>query len=654
VRTSIPCIPRDRWSSSAVVALVLALGGGSPAAQEAVEAGFESLDLEDLTELSLEELMDLDVTIASRSEEGAKDIPAAVYVLTGDEIRRSGHSSIPEALRMVPGFYVSHWTTNSWDVTARGFGPGVSPISLAFLNQLLVLVDGVSVYTPAFPGVWWHLQDIDLADVERIEIIRGPGGILWGSNATHGVVNIITKDSADTLGPRTTLRYGAYDQHASVRYGTEIGENGTFRVWGKGANYETNANRFGGFSQDWYSMSGGFRADWKTEEHEVTLSSRFYQAALDVIGFDLMTFIPFSATDRKKGYQLYGAIGNPDQQWRLQASFSADQQARPTLLDSSIDVLDVDLQKKIDLAEGNQLTVGLGYRHIDSYMFGDDPFFLDFDPRNVTQNVLRGYVLDKLALPAIDSFVTLGVTLEDNYFTQLEVQPTARFTWNASDRTAVWTAISRAVRTPSLEERTLSDGSLLIGSNDFESEELIAYELGLRTLVNENVSGDITLFYNDFDNLRFEDFDPGTGQSTVTNEAEGKSYGVEVTVDVKPMERWTLRSAYSFLVGEYETKAGGFDLGTNDYYPEQQFNLRSYYDLGSDWELDAGFYAVQELGSAYEIAEYMRMDVRVGWNPTEDFRFFAGVQDWTQPSHSELDAFDNPRRAGYVGIEVGN
>jgi iron complex outermembrane receptor protein len=186
---------RRKEPAALAAALLLALPLSAPALAAARDG-----EEDDLSSLSLEELLDIEVTIASKSKQKLSDVPAAVYVITGEEIRRSGHSSLPEVLRMVPGFYVSHWTTGAWDVTSRGFGPGTSVTNGAFLNQLLVLIDGVVVYSPLFAGTWWPLQDLDLGDVDRIEIVRGPGGILWGSNAVHGVVHIITKHSSDTQG----------------------------------------------------------------------------------------------------------------------------------------------------------------------------------------------------------------------------------------------------------------------------------------------------------------------------------------------------------------------------------------------------------------------------------------------------------------------
>jgi iron complex outermembrane receptor protein len=651
-----PCHgPPAAKNSALLVTLLLALLvkslAGRPVAAAGTGEGSGSLDAdaEELKNLSIEELMDLEVTIATRSAEQLSNLPAAVYVLTGDEIRRAGHTSIQEALRMVPGFYVSHWTTAAWDVTARGFSPGLSLTSSAFLNQLLVMVDGVVMYSPLFAGVWWHLLDIDMNSIDRIEIMRGPGGSLWGTNATHGVVHVITKDSASTQGARLSGSTGNDDHHAGGRWGGKLGDNGTYRVWGKAAWYETMHASPLDFDNSWESQSAGFRADWKLGGQDVTVWSRFYDFSNHAFGFD-----PVDGTipviDKKKGYQLYAGLSDPEAGSRLQAWFTTDQQAQPTFLDYTIDSFDLDYQREFALSASNRLTAGLGYRHIQSDIVGDDPFFEDFDPHVQRQDIFRGFLIDRVALASLDSELTLGLTLEHNDFTQFEFQPTARWLWNATEELVAWAAVSRAVRTPSLEENSLSADSFFVGDDAFEAEVLIAYESGVRTLLSDNASIDIALYYNDYDDLHYEEFVPSTSQYLLTNEAEGHSYGAELAFDYKPSERWTTRSAYSFGKGHYESKTDGSSLGNEEYYPEHLFNLRSYYDLGSNWELDGAVYLVEKMGPAFDIAEYWRVDLRLGWRPSAELELYVGVQSLNDPLHSEFSDTDFVRRSAYFGL----
>ncbi|MEM7305561.1 MAG: TonB-dependent receptor [Planctomycetota bacterium] len=600
----------------------------------------------DLTDLSLEDLMDIEVTIATRSEQSLSELPAAVYVLTGDEIRRSGHSSIPEALRMVPGFYVSHWTTDNWDVTSRGFGPGLSSTSLAYLNQLLVMIDGIVVYSPLFAGTWWALQDIDLADVDRIEIVRGPGGILWGSNAVHGVVHVITLDPSETQGKRITARAANDDRHASARYGGTFGENGRYRAWLKVADYDTASNPFEGFGQDWNLNSAGFRTEWSSEGKDFTVWTRAYEGRFEDTAFDLTTFLPFEDVADKRGFQLYWSMEDAEAGSHWHTWFTTNQQDIPTLLDLDINTVDFEYNRNVELDHGALLTVGGGYRLIDSRLQGDDPFFLAFEPEDHTQSIFRAFALTTTEITD-NLTVMLGLAGEHNDATGFELQPTARATWTPSETAMMWASASRAVRTPSLEERFLSPNSATIGDPDFLAEVLFAYEIGARALLSERVSADLALFYNDYENLHFADLDPVTFQQFVTNDAEGHGYGAELALDIQPISRWSLRSAYSFLYGEYE--ANGVELPTEDQSPRHIFNLRSYLDLGDNWELDSGIYAVEDLGPGFEGAEYVRADVRVGWSPSESLDLFAGVQRLTDSTQSEFDDFDNPRRAFFFG-----
>ena len=523
-----PSLPRK--ASSAVFLSLLAalfLGARPALAADPHEPGSakpppEALgsDELDLTELSLDQLMDIEVTVASKTPQKLASVPAAVYVLTGDEIRRAGHSSIQEALRMVPGFYVSHWTTTQWDVTARGFGTGTAFTNQAFLNQLLVMVDGVVVYTPLFAGMWWALQDIDLDDIDRIEIIRGPGGIVWGSNTVHGIVHVITKSSDETQGAKWGVRTGNDDWHAGGRAGGTFGENGHFRAWVKTSEYDTTHDPFDGWPQDWSIRSGGFRSDWSDDGRRFTFWGRGYDATLRNVAFDLTTFIPFSAVDRKKGGQLFFESADDEAGTRWHAWISTDQQDIPTLADIRIDVADLEYQGELR-SGAHGVTYGAGVRVIHSDVYGEDPFWYAFDPQDQTQVNSRAFVVDTIDLDEDDLQLVLGVQAENNEFTGLEVQPSARLKWQATEDTVAWAAVSRAVRTPALEEVALSQDSFFVGNPDFRSERLISYELGLRKNLTESAIVDATVFYNDYDHLHLAEFDGGLGQFFYSNEADG-------------------------------------------------------------------------------------------------------------------------------------
>ncbi len=643
---------RPLVKSPGIRALVIAILAVPQLAQRAVEAVSESPDPDGdkLIELSLEELMDIDVTVVSRSGGSLSETPAAVYVITGDELRRSGHSSIPEALRMVPGFYVSRWKTDAWDVTSRGFGTGLSSTSLAFLNQLLVMVDGVVVYTPLFAGVWWPLQDFDLADVERIEVVRGPGGILWGSNAVHGVVHIITKKAADTQGLRMTYRNARDERHGSIRSGGVIDDNASYRVWVKRADYDTLHNPFLQIDTNWYLNSAGFRADIATESGKnVTFWGRTYEGVFEDTGFDLVTFVPYQEQFPKKGFQVFGSIADPESNSAVQAWFSNDTQNIVTLANIKIDTFDIEAHRGFELGENNTLSVGAGYRLIHSRLFGDDPFFLDFDPRGFSQNNFRVFATDAWRIPDLDLEVLLGLQVEHNEYTDFEVQPTLRLTWTPRDELMFWAGVTRAVRVPSLEERTQSSTSFVVGNEDFESEELVSVEVGGRKAFGSKAMLDLALFWNDFDKAALEEPLPG-GQFFLTNGAEGRAAGGELAFDLWPTSAWKVRGSYSLLVDEFEVSADGSELATGDYSPKHLYNLRSYYDINERWEFDTGLYAVRGLRGDYSAAEYVRLDARLGYRPCESLEFSFGVQHANDPVHSELDRFDNVRRSIYVSL----
>jgi len=625
---------------SLLLALSLSLAGPLHAAA----ANGDPL-LEDLTDKSLEELMQIEITVTSKSAQKLDEVPAAVYVITGDEIRRAGHSSLPEALRMVPGFYVSHWASDAWDVTSRGFGPGLSLTSLAYLNQLLVMIDGVVVYSPLFAGTWWPLAEVDLGDIDRIEIVRGPGGILWGSNAVHGVVHIITKNASETTGLRTSLHAAVDDRHVSGRVGGAFGENGYYRGWIKRSEYDTPSNPYLGFDEDWGITTGGIRADWSKDGKDYSFLLRGYNGRFDYAAFDLTFFFPYKDTSTKNGLQLFGSVRDPDSGVEVRAWYTHDRQDLPTLIDLQIDTADLEVNKTIDVGDSTSLLVGAGYRTIRSDLKGDDPVYLMFDPERYRQNIFRAFAVGTRDVSETVK-LTAGLTVEHNDFTQFEVQPTARATWAPSSEWMAWASVSRAVRTPSLEERFLDENSFYVGSDDFRSETLWAYELGARHMFGERVSTDLALFYNQYDHLHYEEFN-GTGYD-LTNDAEGDAWGAELAVDVQPFDWWRLRSAFAILHGDHEVD--GVEIDTDDYHPEQQFNLRSYIDLGEHWELDAAVYDVSKMGSDYEVAEYTRVDVRLGWNPTDSLKIYVGGQDVGNETRSEYSTLDNTRRTMTFGL----
>ena len=246
--------------------------------------------------------------------------------------------------------------------------------------------------------------------------------------------------------------------------------------------------------------------------------------------------------------------------------------------------------------------------------------------------------------------MVLGAQVEDNEFTGLEFQPTLRASWRPGGTYSAWGAITRSVRTPSLEEVSLDQNSAFVGNPDFQSETVVSYEIGLRKLFGEFASFDVAAFYNEYDDLHNQELDPFTFQQLIGNQAEGEAWGVELAGDFKPSDRWSLRTAYTVFQGEYRSKVDGSELGTDEYHPQHQINLRSYYDLGEDWELDLGFYLVDGIGADFDIANRFRADARLGWNPSPELQCFIGAQQFNEDSQSEFDVFDNVHRQVIFGL----
>jgi iron complex outermembrane receptor protein len=642
-----PPVSAARWRSIArVVSVSLALTAASPPALAQDPTTGDEGEI-DLAELSLEELLDLEITVASRHKEKLRNAPAAVYVLTGDEIRRSGHTSVQEALRMVPGFHVAQWKTFGWDVTSRGFTGSLSALNESFANQLLLMVDGVSYYSPVLAGIWWPLVDIPLADIERIEIIRGPAGTLWGANAVNGVVHVITKSSKDTQGNLVTGVVNEWEWSGDYRHGGRLGENGTYRTWVSYSSYDPLPASTGArFEENWQIGSIGARADWDLGETRYRLIGTAYTSEFGEELWDAqaMTYAPWDDTVKNGGY-LAGSweSGEEGDLHRVQAWVQSDFQKQ---FDFRHDVWSLDLEytRTKRLGQSHEVNCGLGYRRVDSDLDGNNGY-IDFAPESRQLDTVRAFLQDQIGLPSLDSKLIVGAQVESSTLGDFQLQPNVRWLWNPTADQTVWAAVSRAVRTPSLEEVDIEQRldntgpPFLRGTDDFESEELVAYELGYRRPLGQCAFLDLATFFNDFDSLQSVEVD-GAGIQFYDNQVEAEAYGVEVALDVDVSPRWRLRSAYSWFEMDFEADAGSAEVPTVDtkdgLIPKNRVNLRSYYDLGEDWELDAGIYWTDEHSSSFfDNPSYWRVDARLGWKPTENLELSVGVQNAQTEEHPE-------------------
>lgn len=609
----------------------------------------------DVTDLSIEDLMNIEVVSTTKQSQRLSDASAAVFVITAEAIRRSGATNIPELLRMVPGVQVARIDANKWAVTARGFNG-------RFANKLLVLVDGRSVYTPSFSGVYWEAQDLMLEDIDRIEVIRGPGASLWGANAVNGIINIITRHTADTQGSLLSLTAGDEERLiAALRHGGNLGGFGHYRVYGKFAKRDALVDlERNDAGDDWRTGRIGFRADWAPNTRDsLSLFGDAYRVDLDqnLVVPDLAA-PPAYATQLQDSARMTGGavqgrwehIRTPSSELALQAYYQYYRR-RDFFYDEKRHTFDIEFQHNVTLDPGNELIWGLGYRYMGDEI--GDTSLSAVIPRRRELSLFNAFVQDRLALSR-DLELTLGSKLEHNDYTGWELQPSARLLWAPRANQRWWAAVSRAVRTPSRGDRDAQldllvtppaqDGPPLPGlvqlrtNATFESETLWAYELGFRTWPSEQVSLDMAVFYHDYDRLRGSrrEGDPtmeiGPGGPflrvpvVLDNLHEGRGYGFELAADWRPRDRWRLEFAYGFL--HLDIEAGSFGLaatGDESSVPRQQASLRSLWQPWQGVELDAWLRytdALGETGGSGPVGPrpdaYLTLDLRLGWRPSAD------------------------------------
>lgn len=587
----------------------------------------------ELKKLSLEDLANIEVISVARHPQKLSRTPSAVQVITAEQIRRSGASSIPEALRLADNLDIAQKNSHDWAITARGF-------NTALANKLLVLIDGRTVYTPLFSGVFWDVQNYLLADIERIEVISGPGGTQWGANAVNGVINIITKSARDTQG--TYLEASAGDQLEDLvgaRYGASAAPGVYFRTYAQHFDRGDGVFAGGGTAHDaWDQGQGGFRVDAELSKRTtLTVQGDYYRGSEDVVTGN---------TARVDGGNLLARwsrtnVGGAD--WNLQVYYDRTHLLDPVpafviggnvlaaagLLADDLDTWDADFQYRFQLDERNRVQWGVAYRHTRDEV-GNAPA-LAFLPRVLDQNLYSAFAQDEYALN--DKLtVTFGSKLEHNDYTGLEVEPSARLQWSLTDYQMLWAAISRAVRTPSRIDRDLSEPAstaplvVLKGSASFISEAVIARELGYRAQFSDRLTLSAAAFYNGYQHVRSTSITPATVLPLFfQNNVEGETHGVELGVDYQVSDNWRLHGGYDPIREHLRVRPGQFDFNaalneTAD--PRERASLRSSMDLPHRLELDVAlrWTASRDINNGPKVGTvkgYGDMDVRVGWRPSE-------------------------------------
>jgi iron complex outermembrane receptor protein len=639
--------------------LILLAAGSATMAAAASYAG-------DLTQLSIEELMAMEFSSLSRKSQRLTDTPAAAFVITAEDIRRSGATSVPEALRMVPGLQVARIGSEKWAISSRGFNDW-------FSNKLLVLMDGRTVYNSVYSGVYWRDQDVLLEDVARIEVIRGPGASLWGANAVNGVINIVTKPAIDTQGALVAAGAGTEARaFGAARYGGALGSTAHYSAYVKHANQDDTATPGGDDSHDACALSkGGGRVDWqRSHRDDFTLQGDYREGNADGRVY-LPTPDPDGLAVAESSDDLGG--GNLLGRWRHTFSDRSDLVAQAyydrsdsefAIYAETVDTYDLDLQHRFALGTRQEILWGLGYRLTQGEVQSTPT--LSFDPAQRTDELFSMFVQDEFTLAPEKLALIVGSKFEENNFTGWEVQPNARLRWTPYERHTFWTAVSRAVRTPSRYEQDVSLTQVpldypgiqmaISGNKDFESEELTAYETGYRFSANR-WGFDLALFYNQYDRLRT--WAPGTPYLTgsppyvvipfyTVNEMQGDTYGAEAAVEWRPLAWWRLQGAYGCLRMELSDPVTGDIVSdtVEGQNPEQQFSLRSAMDFSHGFELDLWLKYVDDLpADLQQIPEYWELDARIGWQATRNWSFDLVGQNLLDDQHPEFSAelFGVPR-----------
>ncbi|MBI3622059.1 MAG: TonB-dependent receptor [Nitrospirae bacterium] len=560
----------------------------------------------DLSNLTIEELANIEITSVSKKPEPLSDAAAAVYVITREDIRRSGATSIPEILRLAPNLEVARVNSNQYAISARGFNSTTA-------NKLLVLIDGRTVYTPLYSGVFWDVQDVLIEDIERIEVVSGPGGTLWGSNAVNGVINIITRHSRDTTGAFAGVGAGIEDRlDIGARYGGRLGEHLTYRLYAKGFERDDTETGGGASVQDsWNKGQAGFRTDWTGVTDTLTLQGDLYDGSIDQMVNGDKTISGANVLGRWSRTLHGGSV------IEVQTYYDRTRRFYPGTFGEILNTYDIQAQHRFSLGARHDIVWGGGYR-----LMRDDvtnSAVLAFLPASRVLNLFNIFLQDGIALGARVQ-LTLGLKLENNRYTRLEVQPNIRLAWKPADHMLLWSAVSRAVRTPSRLDRDLfapaSTPFFLAGGPNFDSETLIAYEAGYRVQPITRATVSISAFYNVYDKLRSLEPAPGGPPPYVLdNKMKGHTYGVETWGSYSVTDWWRLSAGYTYLKMRLHLLSGSGDPtgvpgAGND--PTHQASARSMINLPYNLEFDLAVRAVGNL-PAPAVPSYVALDARLGW-----------------------------------------
>jgi iron complex outermembrane receptor protein len=609
---------------------------------------------EDLTDLGLEELMNIRISLPSRKEEPLFEASAAVYVIGREDIEHSTATTIPDLLRMVPGLQVAQMEANKWAITSRGFNG-------RFARHMLVQVDGRTVYSPLFSGVYWENQDLVLEDIERIEVVRGPGSTMWGANAVNGIINVVTRSAHDTLGTLITAGAGNEERaFASVRHGVKLAQDVYLRIYYKGFDRDSGTVDDSPASDDWNASRAGFRMDWiATGKDTVTLQGDYHLGEAGQL-----LIIPDSETVTRNIEEESETSGaNLLFNWHHTLGLRSDFSLR-TYYDYGYrseytfgekrHTFDVDFQHRFP-ADSQEFIWGAAYRlTADDLTASSSQSYSDESEQDA---LYSAFIQDEITVIKNRLRIALGSKFEHNDYTGLEIQPSVRGVLTPTRHQTLWSAVSRAVRTPSrlessvhLERMLRRPGMEFFGSPTlwavingdpaYGSESLIAYEAGYRIQATRTLNIDLTGFYNDYDHL--QTVEPRSAslpiQFYLDNKMQGESFGAELSSEWHPFTPCTFQLSYAYIDLHLKTDDNSRDIFTaqtfEDDIPHHQGSLRSRLSLPFDIDFDTQFRYVDPI-AIEALDRYLEMDLRLCWHATDNLAFTLAVQNLLDSHHYE-------------------
>ncbi len=595
----------------------------------------------DLTQLSLEDLLDIEVTSVSRRAEQLATSAAAVYVLSGEEIHQSGARSLPEALKLVPGLHVAQIDGQRWAIAARGFNGNIS-------DKLEVLIDGRSVYSPLFSGTFWDAQDVFLPDIDRIEVIRGPASITWGSNAVNGVINIVTKRAEDTQG---VLAYaGGGDEQtgfAGARYGGRAGTHAYWRAYTRYWQRDALVTTSGSDARDSMDMTqGGFRLDWASPDGDrIEFQGDIFDNTLENPTQEFLN--PDGKDDSESGSNLMArwqhAIGQ-DSRLAVQTYWDRTKRIQRGSFGELRNTWDLQATFQTQLWQKHELVMGAGYRSSSDEQ--ENPPLVMFTPAQRTVRSANLFINDQYRFSDVTT-ITLGARLEHNEFTWFDVQPSLRFSHVLSERTVLWGAVSQALRLPTRLDEDVVIASV-VGNRDFQPEELLGEELGLRHLLGKNLTLDASVFYNVYDKLRGVEPGDETTPSLIVNNYNAESAGFEISSHWQPLPTLDLNAAYNYFTINFTPDSGTADVtteATEDLAPRHQAWLRWRWSPNSRYHVGGQLRYVDKI-RGQDVPAFTDLSLRLGWNITPDLEFALSGQNLLDAQHREWGEADAEAQRG--------